>query len=260
MKFKSLLLLSVLLTTQLLAEEALPTEEDIYAGVLKSQGGSAALSKIKSMRIQGEIQTEKETIPFTLIRKKPNRVRLALNYPRGTYVMAYNGEVVWSHNEGTSHKDVQLVTGENANNFKLNAPFFGYLIEPERYQTKIKLIEWSMWDDKRFLKVSVTTMDRDSVTYYIDPETYHIMRMIFQETKDGKALDLDSRFSDFRPVGVLTEPFHTEVLTNGEFESTQILKTFELNPGVLDASFAPPAGSLTQAPMTDKKQEETPRP
>lgn len=253
MKLKFLVLLSVLLTAQLLAENAPPTKEEIYAGVLKSQGGSAALSKIKSMRIQGEIQTEKETIPFTLIRKKPNHVRLALNYPKGTYVIVYNGEVVWSHPVGASPQDVQLVTGERADNFKLNAPFFGYLIEPDRYQTQIKSIDWSTWDDKRLIKVSITTNDSASVEYYIDPETYQTMRMVFQETEDGKTLIRDSRFSDFRPVGVLTEPFHTEVFTNGEHESTQTLKTFELNPGILDASFTPPEGTLTQASATGKK-------
>lgn len=52
--------LSTLALTSLFAEQTLPTEQEVFEGVLKSQGGSAALSKIQSMRIRGEIETHEE--------------------------------------------------------------------------------------------------------------------------------------------------------------------------------------------------------
>ena len=75
--------------------------------------------------------------------------------------------------------------------------------------------------------------------------------MIFHETEGGKKIVRDSRFSDFHPIGTLTEAYHTEVISNGKLESTQTVKTFELNPGVLNMSFDPPEGTLPTKPVQD---------
>jgi hypothetical protein len=251
---KHLLLLSLFAlysTTVLLAEEALPSSDEVFSGILNAQGGSAALAKIQSMRVQGHIETLKETIPFTLVRKKPNYVRLTLDYPQGNFVIAYNGTVVWSRLAGASYKDVTLVTGEDAENFKLNAPFFGYLLEPARYNTQIKTIEWSTWEKQTLLKIKVHTNDSEPIEYYLEPESYRVVRMVFNEIVDGKKILRDSRFTDFRSIGTLNEAYHTEVITDGKRETTQIVKTFELNPGVLDTSFNPPEGTLLTTPKKD---------
>ena len=246
MKHLSLLFFLITLTvTSLLAEEMLPTEQEVFSGVLKSQGGSAALSKIQSMRIRGQIETHEEVIPFTLVRKKPNYVRLTLDYPKGSYVIAYNGDIVWSRLGGAPYKQVTIVTGDNAENFKLNAPFFGYLLEPARYNTKIKSIEWDTWKEKQMLKVAISSQDSEFVEYYLDPKSYQILRMIFHETENEKKVVRDSQFSDFRPVSTLTEAYHTEVFSGGKRDSIQTVKSFELNPGVLDTTFDPPEGTLT---------------
>ena len=252
MKHLSLLLFfSTLAVTPLLAEQTLPTEQEVLTGVLKSQGGNATLSKIQSMRIRGHIETQEESIPFTLVRKKPNLVRLTLDYPKGSYAIAYNGHIVWSRLGGAPHKQVTIVTGENAKNFKLNAPFFGYLLEPTRYSTKINSIEWDTWNEQQILKVAISTEDSKLIEYYLDPESYQILRMVFHENANGKKIVRDSRFSDFRPTGTLTEAYHTEVITNGKPESTQTVNSFELNPGVLDTSFNPPEGTLTTKSKRD---------
>lgn len=93
---------------------------------------------------------------------------------------------MWSRLGGAPHKQVTIATRENAENFKLNAPFFGYLFEPTRYSTKINSIEWDTSKEKQMLKVAVSTKDSKLVEYYLEPDSYQILRMIFHETEGGK--------------------------------------------------------------------------
>ena len=155
--------------------------------------------------------------------------------------MAYDGTHVWKYLAGASPKAAEIVKGTEAALFKLNAPFFGYLLEPDRYDLVVKTVSWESFNGKEIYNVQVQIADGMRLDYAIDPETFRILRMTTYEGDRAR----NSVFSDFRPVDTLTEPFKTDVLENGEFDSTQIIQQFDINPGVTNAVFEYPQEAQT---------------
>jgi hypothetical protein len=179
-------------------------------------------------------------IPFIQMGKRPAKVRVEGTFQAITFVQTFNGKDGWSLNPFTGATDPQ--------------PFSEDELKSMRYQADMDGMLWN-WKEKGYtvtfdgkedmegtscFKIKLVTKEGDNFTYYIDSDSYIMIRSNTKIKVMGNETEADTYYSNYMQVEGMAVPAKIETKMNGQIAMTIVVDKVEFNTELDDALFEKP--------------------
>ncbi|NDV63498.1 outer membrane lipoprotein-sorting protein [Puniceicoccales bacterium CK1056] len=217
-------------------------EEDVIYVLeryIESMGGRAALEEIRSVRLSGEIiYSNGVSDAITVLKKKPNLVRVILDKGQVRFVQAYDGKVAWYARESGRNSFHDRMRGQFMKNFIRQAPLENVLVNYTETDAEIELGEDVEIAGFPCYKVIARFPDGSSMVHHIEKKTF-LERRILEYDQEGTLLS-ELIPASFESIEGVTFARKISRISEGKTLSTLTLDEIQVNAGILNTVFSPP--------------------
>lgn len=200
------------------------------------------LERTQTIRVTGHIVSGDNNEPFTLIKKRPDKMLFTID--RGSHEMTFgvSGDTVWRRIRAPQHEDLfARIEGVEAKAWLEQRRFFDRIISASLGEGRISEIKVASWENSDCLQVTIQATDGAPTEILIDPQTMYPIAEL-QTLPDGTTQQ--TVFSDYRVVGGMPLPFSMQTSTDDETTNHIVLDAASLNSGVLSKLFEIPEALL----------------
>jgi len=216
-----------------------PSVDSILDKFIEASGGKAAMEKIKSRTIKGDLELMGSTSDWVLEAKAPNKQFSGFDNPTlGTVADGFDGTIAWSKNQS----GVRVKEGEELAKTKRDAEFYRYLNLRKQYpDLGYKGTDKVDGEEVHILesKPSASSTERFS---FSTKSNLLIRQESEFEGPQGK-VGVTVRLTDFRPVDGIKYAHSLKFrIRAGEQELEFAIKVKEVkyNVAIVDAKFSKP--------------------
>lgn len=225
---------------------ALPSGEDLLSKYVEAIGGQAAIDKIKSRVMKGNLSAANGmTGTYEINQTAPGNGYEAFVTPRGTMERAVNGSGGWEKNP----QGVREFAGQELADLKLSMQLFRNLKLKEQY-SRLRTGGREKIGDRDVYAVNATTTDNRRERLFFDAENGLLLRRVsYTQTMIG-VIPEQTDFEDYREVDGLKLPFTVRVssVDPGNPILTRTFTEIKLNVPVDDSKFKMPAAPTKTTP------------
>lgn len=188
-------------------------------------------------------ESEKEIqLPFTLVLKRPNLMRMEVLFNGKTAVQVYDGQHGWKLRPFLNRSDAEPFTAEEMKTESERGDLDGPLIDYAAKGTKIELDGTEMVEGQAAYRLKVTPRNGVVKHIWIDGKTFLDVKVDgFPRRMDGKMHPVYVYQRDFRSVQGVMIPFVLETAVEGYTETHKLqIEKATTNPKLDDALFSKP--------------------
>jgi hypothetical protein len=236
---KLLFILVCFLSTGLLIAQDLKLDE-LLAKNYKAIGQDK-FEKIQNYKVTGKTAIQGIQMTMSLTKKRPH-LSYVESEIQGTKVLVYfDGQSGWMVNPLTGSSDTVEMSPEMLKQYSKSGqinPFLNWddpFVKWKEIGCKLELVGKEDLDGKPVYNVSLTPPDSIVVNYYIDATNFLVLKLKSSVKYQGQALDVETKFSDFREVAGITTPFKIENLVNSQTSQVLTYDKLDLNLPINDA-------------------------
>lgn len=205
-------------------------------------GGEGSLRDMDSIRLRLQIQrTSGESVIMTVLKKRPDRVRIMFTQQGFTITQAFDGETAWIRQYGQNADRLRLMEGEEAVRFIRDAPIEHVLLHADRMGGELNMIGRVRHQSRPCYEIHALFDNGDRYELLIDAEEFvdrRITRIIHRVEGTTRTEIIPSRFEYIN--GVLFALRYIYFI-DGERDSTVDVLEAAVNPGLIDDIFRMPA-------------------
>ena len=210
--------------------------QDLIRRVVEAKGGLARLKGVKTVTAEAKTTFRMEQGPLESETKTyivyPDKFRVDANVAGAEVVQVYNAGQAWQQDPNGVREAPEPMRQEFTASVRRD--MFPLLIAAAEGSLTTKLLPEEGRDGKVLRVAEVSGEGVAPVRLYIDP-SYQVVRQTFSTTgPEGRAMQAEEVFSDYRAVDGIQVPFRAEVLRNGrpilERTLTQVQFNTELDP------------------------------
>lgn len=213
--------------------------EYILERYIDGMGGRAALERIKSVRLSGIVEyPDGSRHSITVLKKKPDRVRVVLDTGTLRFIQAYNGQVPWFARESGRYSFHDRMRGELADSFIREAPLENVLINPAGIDVDLELGPDVSVAGMPCFQIIAHLPGGAKVVHHIEKDSF-LERRILEYDKEGELIS-ELVPGKFQKIDGVAFAMKIVRLRDGETISTLTLDEVETNVGILDSAFDPP--------------------
>jgi outer membrane lipoprotein-sorting protein len=234
---RSIIPLLILFLTVGSAVADLPAGEEIMIRRIEALGGEAALARHHNSVMKGTMSVSGVDMSATIYSAEPNlSYTLFESEMIGRMESGCNGEVAWdmSTMQGASAKE-----GKELEKAIFDAAFNAELHWRDRY-TSIDVQGEEELDGVTCYKVVLAPAVGDSITAYVDAETWLTVRTETVSNSDMGSISIVADPSDYREVDGVKVPFSTKIVLMGAQEMTTTIESIEFNVEIPEGVFDVP--------------------
>jgi hypothetical protein len=177
--------------------------------------------------------------PITIEKKRPRRSRMELSVEGMTGVQAFDGTRAWGIPPGG--RKAEALPEEMARDLATRADIEGPLVDHEAKGHKLELAGREALDGREAYKIKVVLKTGEVEHVWLDAQSFLELRSEARRVVRGSALELETRFSDYREVGGVLWPHRIESGPKGRSERQVItFSRIEVDPKLDDDRFAMP--------------------
>lgn len=201
--------------------------------------GTEKLSKVNTFIIKAKINQMGMDLPMEMKIKRPGKFRMEMEMQGQKMIQASNGEVGWMIAPWVSSA-VQDLTGEQLKQAQAQTDLDGELYNYKEKGNTVELIGKVKVDDKDAYRIKLTGADEQVRNYFIDANTYLILKVKAKVTAMGQTVDVEQRMVDYKTFDGIK--MATKMESDSPMGTTTILlEDVQLNPEIDDAIFEKPA-------------------
>jgi outer membrane lipoprotein-sorting protein len=247
-KLLTLLALGLLLAPVAWAQ----TVDEILAKHYDTMGGVEKIKALNTMRITGTMMVGPGMeAPLMMERKRPGKRRLEFSFQGMTGIQAFDGDKAWSLMPFTGKKDPEAASEEDSKQEKEDADFDGPLVDWKAKGHTVELAGKEPVEGAEAYKLKITKKNGDIEYYYLDAETYLLVKNEGKVKRRGTEVEGEGTWSDYKDVEGYMMPFTMEQGIKGTPQKQRMTFTkIELNVPLDDSRFAMPAVASTDTTKT----------
>ena len=186
---------------------ALDTDQ-LIAKHIEARGGAEALRALKSIRRQGHliIPGANYDISASTVVVRGGGVRNEFTLQGLTQINAYDGKEAWKVDPFEGRKDPERMSADESKPLLLQADIDSPLLD---YKSKGHSVEYLGLDDidgTPAHKLRVHLKSGDEVVYYIDPDTYMIIRDVQKQLVRGAEQETETDYGEYEKAGGVYVP------------------------------------------------------
>lgn len=190
-----LLALALLLITNALSAQTLDKVLEKHFETI----GQEKLVSMKAYSIKAKIVQMGMELPMQMQMERPNKFRIEMEMQGQKIIQAFDGKDGWFIAPFMS-PDPQDLTGDQLKQALEQADFDGELYDWEKKGSTVELVGKEDMEGTEVFNLKVKTKDGDIKNYYIDAETYLILKIKSQVNAQGQMVDLESIMSDYQDI------------------------------------------------------------
>jgi len=191
--------------------------------------------RVKTMTSIGTITQMGNTLPVSIIQKRPNKYRFDVHLDEGRITQAFDGTTGWAFNPFTS-ADTMALQGAELSQIRESADFDGILHTYKSKGYTISLLGKAPAGLLTAYKIQIKKPSGEILIFYIDPVTYLVIKSEAVIMVNGMQYTAESTFGDFRKIGGMTLPFYIQS-KNGALVTETRISTVRLNEEMQDFFF-----------------------
>ena len=214
-------------------------------------GGRERIAALKALRATGYVFAGGKKVRFSQITARPNRVRQEIGAAGRSLVQASDGVTVpWKFDTGVWPPRYAEMPAAEAKLFSADAEFDDPLVAGAERGYACDFAGELTVGGRKLVRLLVTKQRAESFMLLLDAENYFIVaRMDRRTSPAGRAIEIVTRYEDFRPVEGVLLPHKVSVVTDGKIVQQIVIEAIEANPEVTDETFARPKAT----PPVEKK-------
>ena len=194
----------------LASSQSLPTAATIAAVAVHARGGSQKISSIQTEQITGQLDANGESGTFSLILKRPGKIRMELNLDGKRVVKASDGQDAWQLDETANLNKPSPMSKDEKDRFLMDADIDGPFLDYQSKGIKIEPLDTEMLGASQIWRVKVTNSAGTAFLYYIETSGGYTLMRELPSTGDGKGSNtVREYYRDFRMVKGMPFPFVT---------------------------------------------------
>jgi len=202
--------------------------------------GQDNIIKVNTQKLTGKMLQGGIEIPFTMMTKRPGKIRVEGTFQGLTFIQNYNGKEGWNLNPFAGVTDPQPMSEEDLKEMHYQADMDGMLWN---WNEKGYTVTFDGKDDMEgtsCYKIKVDTKEGDSFTYYIDSDSYLLLRSNTKMQRLGNEIESDTYFSNYNMVEGIAVPGKIETKMKDQLMGTLVIENVELNTELDDTLFEKP--------------------
>jgi outer membrane lipoprotein-sorting protein len=202
--------------------------------------GQDNILKVNTQKLTGKMIQGGIEIPFILMSKRPDKIRIEGTFQGLTFIQNYNGKEGWNLNPFAGVTDPQPMSEEDLKEIHYQADMDGMLWN---WNEKGYTVTFDGKDDMEgtsCYKIKVDTKAGDSFTYYIDADSYLILRSNSKMQRLGNEIESDTYNSNYSMVEGIAVPGKIETKMKDQVMGTLVIENVEFNTELDDTLFEKP--------------------
>lgn len=233
-------LLSVFLLSFLFASSQILQAQDLEQ-VLKKHFeavGQDRLLKVECMVSNATVMQMGMELPVVIKYKRPNKFRTEVNIQGQSIVQAFDGTDGWQIIPMVSPDPTDLV-GEQLKQAAEQADIDGQLWNYKEKGSTVELTGKEDMEGTEVYHIKLTTKDSDVQNYYIDAETYLLLKVKSTLNIQGQEIEAENIMGNYRNFDGIVMPMSIESKAMGQ-SSQIVINTVDFNVTLEDSVFTRP--------------------
>jgi len=178
--------------------------------------------------------------PFIQMAKRPDKIRAEGTFQGLTFVQTYNGKEGWNLNPFTGVTDPQPFSEDDLKSMRYQADLDGMLWNWKEKGHTVTSDGKEDIEGTSCYKIKLVTKEGDTFTYYIDSDSYVLIRSNSKIKVMGNETESDNYYSNYMQVDGIAVPGKSETRMNGQLAVTIIVEKVDLNTELADTLFEKP--------------------
>lgn len=247
-RLSAILLFSSCVMLSLPAVAAAMDADELIAKHLEASGGVEKMKAVQASKLSGKVMAQGMEIPFTMVHKRPNMMRLDAQVMGMTLVQCFDGEKGWAINPMTGSEDPQPMGEVEEKSFRLQADMDGLLVD---YAAKGYTVEYLGEDEVEGTpvhKLRLDTNDDVVLEYAMDTEYFLIIKQDSKLTYEGNVIESSTYMSDYQEVDGMVTPFSIETRRGDAVMNQIMVESIDYAADVDPTVFAMPEKAEPEQP------------
>jgi outer membrane lipoprotein-sorting protein len=219
------------------------TVDEIIARNVEALGGMGKLKSVATLRTTGKLKMGSFQAAVGQENKRPDKVREEFILQGLTQVLAYDGKAGWQVDPFEGRKDPELLSADDTKGLQVAADIDGPLVNYKQKGSIAELVGHDSVEGTDCYKIKLTLKNGDVRSYYLDAESYMVIKLETQTKIRGSLQERESYYGDYEKVDGIFYPFASESGQKDQPDRTQVtLDKIEVNVPLDDSRFAVPGG------------------
>lgn len=201
--------------------------------------GQEKLAEVKTIIVYGKIMQMGTEFPFVQKMKSPNKFRIEATIQGQMMIQAFDGENGWFIAPWIG-PDPQDLTGVQLKQAKEQANIEGDLYHWEEKGHQAEYIGIEDMEGTEVFNIKLTKKEGDEIFYFIDSESYVILKETRKMTMQGTEMEIESFPGNYEMINGIAFPMSIKTNTMGQ--STEIVfDSVKIDLELDDSIFVRPA-------------------
>ncbi len=206
--------------------------------ILKKHYTAIGLDKkmeIKTLVSFGALSQLGNDLQISILQKRPSYYRMDVHLNEGRISQGFDGKNGWMLNPFVS-PDTVRITGPELNQHKESADFDGVLVNYQNLGYILNYEAAGVWNEHPVLILKLSKKPGISLRFFLDAETYLILKTEAQYIINGLPINAQSEFSDYKKIGGVNFPYRI-INRNGQLMTEIKIDTIRINEELDDFIF-----------------------
>lgn len=219
------------------------TLDEVLAKHFEAQGGKEKIAAVSSVRMTAKQIAGPQTIPLTIYWKRPDKVRIEINFQGMTGIQAYDGKDAWMVMPFLGKNEPEAMTGDDLKEIVDQADLIeGPLFDWKEKGHTVELLGEESLEGTPAWKLKLTKKNGEVSTLWLDKEEYLQIKSEGKRKRGDQEMEIESALGDYKEVGGLIFAHSIDSRPKGAPQGFAItIDSIEIDAAVDDALFAMPA-------------------
>ena len=177
------------------------TVDEIVQKYANAAGGLANFKKIKTAKFSGTASAQGNQFPLTVQIINGRAMRTDVDVMGQSITNAYKDGKGWKVNPYAGAPTATDATPEELNEFKIQGSLVSQLMDYKDHGYKAELLGQEDVEGAKTYKIKLTTDDNKTTTYFIDANTYMLVKTIGMRSVMGQEMELETFYSEVKDIG-----------------------------------------------------------
>lgn len=203
--------------------------------------GQEKLLKVNSIKATGKLVQSGLEIPFIQMAKRPDCIRIEGTFQGLSFIQTYNGKEGWNLNPFAGATEPQPFTEDELKSMKYSADIDGMLWNWKEKSYTVTLEGKEDMEGTSCFKIKLATKDGDVFNYYLDADSYMMIRTNTKVKVQGNETESDTYYSNYMQVEGMAMAGKVDTKMNGQIVMTIVTDKVEFNTELDKSLFEKPA-------------------
>ena len=214
--------------------------------------GQDKVLETNAFKIKAKVNQGGMEIPLILFQYRPNMYKSIVEVQGQQIISAYDGENGWMVNPLSGTTDPIKLSGEQLKDMKDKADIDGKLYNWEEKGHKLEYAGTEEMEGTEVYVLELDTKEGDKITYYVDVDSYLILKEKNKKMVQGAEREFEAVFSNYNDVDGMIFPFSLIVMMGGQAVTDLVFEEIIINPDIDESFFMMPEVKTTdESPQSE---------